>query len=723
MKFKPHITHWILATLLTSGAALADLVPITDDIGSGTSATWYATNAYRLDTIIYVESNAVLTIEPGTVVYGATNVTTARTGIPNLVSALWVTRGGKLMAEGTKDAPIIFTAEGDDLQGNIPPTQTALWGGVVLLGNAVINSAKDATGNAADPKYDVYEGTTEAGPYNEHVFGGTNDVDSSGVLRYVSIRHAGNEFAPASELNGLTVGAVGNGTVLEYVEVFAGSDDGFEWWGGTVNANHLVAAFCEDDDFDTDQGYRGTLQFILGIKPPWAGTSDSRGFESDGDLNQSATGELPIGQWSAYNATLIGRGKGEASGSLGVGWNARDESAPNVFNSVFSDFNQGLLLDSDGLFHFTNSPALAFIENNVWDVNTNANPAGEFLFTTPEFTNTIESALLGGISYTNDLGLDPRPQAGSPVYVDVRAGAPVATTYRGAFSGPTDDWADGWTALSSLGYLKAAEEEPPISNLVVVTDDIASGTSATWYATNAYRLDTVIYVQSNAVLTIEPGTVVYGSTNVTTGRTGIPNLVSALWVTRGGKLMAEGTKDAPIIFTAEGDDLQGNIPPTQTALWGGVVLLGNAVINSAKDADGNAADPKYDVYEGTTEAGPYNEHVFGGTDDADSSGVLRYVSIRHAGNEFAPASELNGLTVGAVGSGTCSSMWKSSRGPTTDSSGGAGRSTPTTWWRPSARTTTLTPTRATGERCSLSWGSSRPGRGLPTAAASRATGI
>ncbi len=456
MKFKPHITHWILATLLTSGAALADLVPITDDIASGTSATWYATNAYRLDTVIYVQSNAVLTIEPGTVVYGSTNVTTGRTGIPNLVSALWVTRGGKLMAEGTKDAPIIFTAEGDDLQGNIPPTQTALWGGVVLLGNAVINSAKDADGNAADPKYDVYEGTTEAGPYNEHVFGGTNDVDSSGVLRYVSIRHAGNEFAPASELNGLTVGAVGSGTVLEYVEVFAGSDDGFEWWGGTVNANHLVAAFCEDDDFDTDQGYRGTLQFILGIKPPWAGTSDSRGFESDGDLNQSATGELPIGQWSAYNATLIGRGKGEASGSLGVGWNARDESAPNVFNSVFSDFNQGLLLDSDGLFHFTNSPALAFVENNIWDVNTNANAAGEFVFTTAEFSNTVQSAMLGGISYTNDLGLDPRPQGGSPVYIDVRDGAPVATSYRGAFSGATDDWADGWTALSSLGYLKPA---------------------------------------------------------------------------------------------------------------------------------------------------------------------------------------------------------------------------------------------------------------------------
>lgn len=326
------------------------------------------------------------------------------------------------------------------------------------MGKAHINSAKDATGNVATPKFDVYEGTTEPGPNNEHAFGGDDDADSSGTLRYVSIRHAGNEFAPASELNGLTLGAVGSGTVLEYVEVFAGSDDGFEWWGGTVNASHLVSAFCEDDDFDTDQGYRGTLQFIFGIKPPWAGTSDSRSFESDGDLNQSALGELPLGQWSAYNATLIGRGKGESSGSLGVGWNVRDESAPGVFDSVFSDFNQGLLLDGDGLYHFTNSPVMAFIENNIWDVNTNANAAGEFVFTTASFTNTVESARLGAVSYTNNLGLDPRPQAGSPVYADVRSQGPVAVTYRGAFSGVSDNWADGWTALSSLGYLKVAEE-------------------------------------------------------------------------------------------------------------------------------------------------------------------------------------------------------------------------------------------------------------------------
>jgi hypothetical protein len=380
--------------------------------------------------------------------------------VPELVSALWVSQGGKLWATGTVDQPIIFTAEGDELNGNIPPTQSSLWGGVVIMGNAVLNGAKQAAGNVSTPKFDKYEGLEddpETGlPYPEHRFGGDNDADSSGALRYVSIRHAGRIFAPDSELNCLTLAGVGHGTVVEYVEVYAGSDDGFEWWGGTVGSKYLVSGFIEDDDFDTDQGYRGTNQFWFGIKPPWTGTADSRGIESDGDLNQSAFDEAPLNQWHVYNATLIGRGKAETSGSLGVGWNTRDEDVPQVFNSVFTEWNQGLRLDADGLYHHTNATALASIRNNVWDVNAGSNVEGEFIFTTVDFNNSLENPMLGGVSYTNDMVLDPRPQAGSPVYANVLAGAPIEVSYRGAFAGPEDNWADGWTALSQYGYLKPA---------------------------------------------------------------------------------------------------------------------------------------------------------------------------------------------------------------------------------------------------------------------------
>ncbi len=461
MKLKPFLTQILGLALLGSNIAQADLIPVTEDIASGTEVTWTADNEYLLQTVIYVQTNATLIIEPGTVVKGAANVTIGRRGVPELVSALWVSQGGKLWATGTVDRPIIFTAEGDELNGNLPPTQSSLWGGVVIMGNAVINSAKQAVGNVSTPKFDKYEGLEddpETGlPFPEHRFGGDDDRDSSGALRYVSIRHAGRIFAPDAELNCLTLGGVGDGTVLEYVEVYAGSDDGFEWWGGTAGSKYLVAGFIEDDCFDTDQGYRGTNQFWFGIKPTWTGTADSRGIESDGDLNQSALGEEPLNQWHAYNVTSIGRGKSETSGSLGVGWNTRDEDVPQVFNSVFTEWNQGLKLDADGLYHHTNATALASIRNNIWNVNDAANAEGDFIFDTVAFNNSLTDPFLGGVSYTNDGVLDPRPQAGSPVYQDVLAGAPMAVNYRGAFSGPSDNWADGWTALSQYGYLKAAE--------------------------------------------------------------------------------------------------------------------------------------------------------------------------------------------------------------------------------------------------------------------------
>jgi len=445
----------LTAGLLGSTAGQAALVSVSNDI-TGT-VNWTADNEYLLETVIYVQSNAVLNIEAGTVVRGAENVTVGRTDIPSLVSALWVTRGGTLNAMGTKEAPIIFTAESDDLSDpdDVPPTQTALWGGIVLLGNAQLNTAKDVAGNAATPKYDIYEGTEGPGPNGEHIFGGDDDSDSSGTIRYVSIRHAGNEFAPASELNAMTLGGVGKGTTLEYIEVFAGSDDGFEWWGGCVNSSHLIAAFIEDDDFDTDQGYRGTNQFWFGIKPPSGGTGDSRGIESDGDLNQSASGEAPISQWAVYNMTLIGRGLTDGGFGGGIAWNLRDEAAPNVINSVITEFNQGLRLDSDGLLNVDNGLGNAL--NNIWNVTTDADANGQIFFTDGARMNTSEDPLIGGVSYVNDGGLNPRPLPGSPALGGVLSGAPMAVNYRGAFSGPADNWADGWTALASLGFLSAGD--------------------------------------------------------------------------------------------------------------------------------------------------------------------------------------------------------------------------------------------------------------------------
>lgn len=469
--------QWSAAGLLAASTAPAALVPVTSDIAANTTATWYATNEYRLDTVVYVQTNATLIIEPGTVVKGGTNAANllARVGIPNSVAALWVTRGGKLYATGTVVKPIIFTMEGDDVNdpNDIPPTTTGKWGGIVMMGRAPINSAFDSAGNVANPVTDLYEGAGE-GPNSEHRFGGSDPEDSSGALRYVSIRHTGNIFAPDKELNSLTMGGVGRGTVIEYVESYASSDDGFEWFGGTVNTKHLIAAFCEDDDFDTDQGYTGTNQFWFGIKPPWQGSVDSRGFETDGDTSQTIMGDrTPFSQWAVFNATLIGRGKGNTLFGGGSAWNCRDEAAPNVLNSVIAAFDKGLLLDADGLYHWTNSTVRASAYNNVWDVTTgDANGLGAFVFTNASFNNTVQTAGLGGISYTNDAaGLDPRPQAGSPLLTNVLAGAPTTVAYRGAFK-PNDNWADGWSFLSKAGYLAVSRPEltiVPVGGNVEIT--------------------------------------------------------------------------------------------------------------------------------------------------------------------------------------------------------------------------------------------------------------
>lgn len=448
------------ALLLGGVATQAAQVTVSSAIGNGvtpTAVTWYATNEYLLDRVIYVQSNAVLTVEAGTVIKGKTNVTVLQNGFNNVrLSALWVTRGGKLYATGTVSKPIIFTAEGDDLNGNYSGLDKGLWGGVVLLGKATMNSAKDPAGNVSSPVYEVFEGTTGAGAIPEHVFGGNDDNDSSGALQYVSIRHPGKLFAPAEEINGLTLGGVGRGTLLDHVEVFSCDDDGFEWWGGTVNSTYLVASFCIDDDFDTDQGYRGTNQFWFGIKPPTFGTGDSRGWETDGEINQDGVPALPISRWRAYNVTLIGRGKANTSFGGGVAWNLRDEAAPEMYNSIVTEFNQGLLLDNDGMIYATNGPAGVW--NTIWNVTDQANNNGDFFFTTASYSNTVADPLLVSISYTNNGMLNPRPRPGSPAFTNVLAGAPMAVAYRGAFSA-NDNWADCWTALSSQGYLVPASPE------------------------------------------------------------------------------------------------------------------------------------------------------------------------------------------------------------------------------------------------------------------------
>ena len=179
-------------------------------------------------------------------------------------SALIITRGAKINAEGTRDEPIIFTAELDDLSTTTDLTATTnlLWGGVIILGRAPIG--ENINNPAENYPTDIVEGI----PSDEIRirYGGTDAMDDSGILRYVSIRHGGSILGGDNEINGLTLGGVGAGTTIDYVEVFANKDDGFEFFGGTVNATHIVSAFVGDEAFDFDESWNGHVQFAFAIQ-------------------------------------------------------------------------------------------------------------------------------------------------------------------------------------------------------------------------------------------------------------------------------------------------------------------------------------------------------------------------------------------------------------------------------------------------------------------------
>ena len=239
------------------------LVRITSNITENT--TWTSDKIYILGGRIAVVDGVTLTIEAGTIIKGETG-----TG-PN-ATALLVARGGKLMAEGTATAPIIFTSFADEItpddiasgnfaSPNLDPDINGLWGGVIVLGRARI-SASNENGDVSEVQI---EGIPTSDPNG--LYGGNDDTDNSGVLRYISIRHGGTNIGAGNEINGLSLGGVGSGTVVENIEVVANQDDGIEWFGGTVNVKNVVVWNVGDDGIDTDQSWSGTLDNFVVVTP------------------------------------------------------------------------------------------------------------------------------------------------------------------------------------------------------------------------------------------------------------------------------------------------------------------------------------------------------------------------------------------------------------------------------------------------------------------------
>ena len=220
-----------------------------------TNTTWTADKIYVLASRVAVEAGAELTIEAGTIIKG-------QAGSGANATALLIARGGKLFANGTSEAPIIFTSiadeimPGDKVSPNLDPSLDGLWGGLIVLGNAPISAASDAVQIEGVPPSDA-----------NGLYGGSDAADNSGSITYVSIRHGGANIGEGNEINGLTLGGVGNGTIVSDIEVVGNQDDGIEFFGGTVNVTNALVWNAGDDAIDTDQGWSGTLDNFIVINP------------------------------------------------------------------------------------------------------------------------------------------------------------------------------------------------------------------------------------------------------------------------------------------------------------------------------------------------------------------------------------------------------------------------------------------------------------------------
>jgi hypothetical protein len=507
------------AATAVAGMAHAGVVPVSGNISVPT--TWTADNTYQLQGQVYVLPGASLTIQAGTVIASD----------PVEQGSLAITNGAQIFVQGTRENPVIFTstadvatwdADGSHPTGGDPKTgvwrEAALeWGNLTIMGDAYIS--EDATpGNVPTPNpanFGFMEGLAPpAGMESLAHYGGGNDDDDSGTIEYLSLRYGGKVIALTNELNGLSLGGIGRGTDVDFVEVMNNVDDGIETWGGTVNLSHLSVWNIGDDSLDFDQGWRGKAQFALVVQGyslnqvQGSGVGDNC-FEFDGAENCNWQ---PVTSGVVYNATVVGQ---PLDGDHGTAWrdNARMQFRNMVFLDVGADLVQNDGDDGDGACGYggkglgdpVGTEADTFAElwttpfSSYYDVNWDMAGAGgvsQAVFY-PSMTNGNMAELKDSVIYptTTDLGdapvdlttgfdnvltatlpirnlvrgaqvakggkqmvpvtkLDPRPvgPAATSVGQAPNDGFFTPSAYRGAIQKNGQNWVWGWTASDAFGF-------------------------------------------------------------------------------------------------------------------------------------------------------------------------------------------------------------------------------------------------------------------------------
>lgn len=526
--------------LLSSIVSILAQAPVREVAGNIVGTTnWSSDTVYLLKGKVYVKSGATLNIAAGTIIKGDKNTAG---------STLIVTRGAKIYALGTQSQPIVFTSSatpGNKSMGD--------WGGIAIAGNAKVNvPGGEGTfegGNLSNP-----DGTVSDGKY-----GGLNDLDNSGELRYVRIEYAGFAFAPNSELNSLTLGGVGSGTKISYIQCSFGLDDAFEWFGGTVSADHLIAFRGNDDDFDTDFGYSGKVQFGLCLRDTAVAdaVSGAMAFESDNDGSGSLN--TPKTQPVFSNMTLVGpkfTGTTTYDPNFRRGAHIRRHSQMSLFNSIIMGWPTGLKIDGDSCQANATSGLLKVKNTVIAGCNTvldSASTTTAWGITPWYYTsgwdnvsysnNNGDVQLANPFDYTNP---DFRPSIGSPMlsgasFADAMLSSGfTSVNYRGAFG--TDDWTQGWTnfnpdtAAYNNGYITVGLNSSNIEKLAVQVypNPASDEVSISFNLTNSAVLNAEVVDINGNIVIIQKGRFSKGYNEV---RFSTSNLSNGLYIM---KIKGEG---------------------------------------------------------------------------------------------------------------------------------------------------------------------------------------
>lgn len=400
---------------------------------------------YTLEGFVYVVDGGILNIPAGTIIKGD----------KASMGTLIIERGAKIMAEGSAEEPIIFTSY---LPKNA--RSSGDWGGIIICGKAKVN--------AIEPQ-------VEGGP--KSLYGGTDDADNSGILKYVRIEYPGFPIQPDKEINGLTLCGVGSGTIIDYIQVSFARDDSYEWFGGSVNCRHLIAFKGLDDDFDTDMGYSGKVQYALGVKDYRdSDISGSNGFESDNDAEASS--QTPKTSCIFANVSLIGPAdtiNKTVSGDYKRGFHLRRNTELSVYNSVIAGWPVGLNISgtskawANALEGKLNVKYCAFVAckkrvevdsldtHNDYEIeglmeisNTRFYSSADEVFIRNSFANIkTKDTITGKFSDKENANMNFLPDPESPLLSAANWTDALVSTgfiqeeFIGAFG--TTDWTTGWT--------------------------------------------------------------------------------------------------------------------------------------------------------------------------------------------------------------------------------------------------------------------------------------